>query len=194
LGDRSPAALPLTGTLSLFKNTAHQKKLTARFSAVTIFTEHEVYMPLITIEQATDYILAFAHEHQDFISNMKLQKLLYYAQAWHLALKNQPLFEAEFEAWIHGPVHPATYQRFKAYTFNNIDLAVEKPNLPPEAETFLLEVLEEYFPLTAYALERLTHQEQPWLEARGNLAPTASTSAVIPAATMANYYSKQARV
>jgi uncharacterized phage-associated protein len=114
-----------------------------------------------TIDQIADYIIDFAHESGAFISNLKLQKLVYYAQAWHLALKERPLFDGEFEAWVHGPVNPALYQRFKVYSYNSIGKDVVKPALDPETETFMQDLLAEYFELDAYELERLTHQETP---------------------------------
>ena len=50
-----------------------------------------------------EYIL----EREGAISTMKLQKLLYFAQGWSLAITNEPLFEDDFEAWSSGPVLPA---------------------------------------------------------------------------------------
>ena len=52
--------------------------------------------------------------------NLKLQKLVYYAQAWHLALRDVPLFEEDFEAWVHGPVIPALYQEYKKFGWRPI--------------------------------------------------------------------------
>lgn len=49
----------------------------------------------------------------DAISNMKLQKLLYYAQGFALALLDKPLFDEDFEAWAHGPVLRCIYNKYK---------------------------------------------------------------------------------
>lgn len=148
-------------------------------------------MPITTIDLAADYILDFAHEYQAFISNLKLQKLLYYAQAWHLALKGQPLFVARFEAWIHGPVNPEMYQKYKAYGYKNIDADVKKPIFDTTTEAFMQELLEEYFPLDAYELERLTHQEAPWIEARNGLSAAQPSHAIISEDSMRQYYQSQ---
>jgi uncharacterized phage-associated protein len=145
-----------------------------------------------TAKQIADYILFFAHDSGSFISNLKLQKLLYYTQAWHLALKDRPLFDGKFEAWVHGPVHNDTYQIFKVYGYKNIDAEVSKPELDDETESFLKEVMEEYFPLDAYQLEQLTHQESPWIIARGNLPPTEPSNAVISESEMTKFYRAQA--
>ena len=60
-------------------------------------------------QQIADYLIAFSHSVGDPISNLKLQKLLYYAQAWYLALHNEPLFPESIEAWVHGPAVPPVY-------------------------------------------------------------------------------------
>ena len=57
----------------------------------------------------------------DTISNLKLQKLCFYAQAWALALRDRALFENECEAWAHGPVVPELYDRFKHNGWQAID-------------------------------------------------------------------------
>ncbi|MFD2419431.1 Panacea domain-containing protein [Amycolatopsis pigmentata] len=48
------------------------------------------------------------------LSNLKLQKLLYYAQGHYLALTGRPLFDDEIQAWSHGPVVPAVYRQWNA--------------------------------------------------------------------------------
>ena len=54
-------------------------------------------------------------EAGDSISNLKLQKLLYYAQGAHLALRDEPLFGEPIEAWTHGPVVPSVYRQYKQH-------------------------------------------------------------------------------
>lgn len=66
-------------------------------------------MAELAAKRVADYIIAFAHEHGDPVSNLKLQKLLYYAQAWHLALHDNPLFDERIEASVHGPAVPPVY-------------------------------------------------------------------------------------
>ena len=51
------------------------------------------------------------------MTHKKLQKLCYYAQAWYYALKNKRLVDSDFQAWSHGPVSPALYERFKSFKF-----------------------------------------------------------------------------
>ncbi len=61
----------------------------------------------VTSDIIADYVIYFYHEHGDCITNLKLQKLVYYIQAWYLALnKNTPLFNEDFQAWVHGHRYP----------------------------------------------------------------------------------------
>lgn len=55
------------------------------------------------------------------LTNLKLQKLLYFAYGVHLSLFNQRLFESKIEAWQHGPVVPDVYQEFKSFGKNKIN-------------------------------------------------------------------------
>ena len=67
-----------------------------------------------TARQVAHYFLSFTDEEAvEFISNMKLQKLCYCAQGFHLALTGKPLFPESIEAWTHGPVIPALYRSYK---------------------------------------------------------------------------------
>ena len=121
---------------------------------------------MTTAQQIANYILWSSHESGSFLSNLKLQKLLYYVQAWNLAVYGRPLFLEKFQAWIHGPVIPEIYGRFESYQWRNIDEAVERPALDERTIAFIEEVLEEYGPLDARRLEYLTRREDPWIEAR----------------------------
>jgi uncharacterized phage-associated protein len=134
------------------------------------------------------YIVWFAHEHGDPISNLKLQKLLYYAQAWYLALKDRPLFDDPIEAWVHGPVVPNVYREYRDWSWQPIARDVTRPELDSEIVAHLDEVMEAYGGLSAFYLERLTHSERPWRKARGKLPADAQSHAEISQAEMRDYY------
>ena len=119
--------------------------------------------------EAAEYLLRAAHEHGSFISNLKLQKMLYYAQGWHLALRGGPLFPERFEAWVHGPVVRSVYQQYKGFGWRSIDTDVSNPAVDEATAAVLDGVVQRYLPLDAYALELMTHREPPWLAARGDL-------------------------
>jgi uncharacterized phage-associated protein len=148
-----------------------------------MLTRHKV-----TCYDVADYFIRLANETGSFISNLKLQKLVYYAQAWHLAIYDIPLFESDFEAWVHGPVIPALYQEYRPFGWKPILKDVEKPRFPQDVQNFLAEVSEVYFGCDAYELERMTHQEDPWVKARGGLPMDVPSNEVISKESMREYY------
>jgi uncharacterized phage-associated protein len=143
---------------------------------------------MTSAQTIAEYVLWTAHESGSFISNLKLQKLLYYIQAWHLSVFRRPLFPEKFQAWPHGPAIPEIYRRYKHYGWRNIDEAVDCPSLEPTVTRFIEEVLDEYGPLDARRLESLTHREDPWIEARNGLEDAEPCSNEISEGTMEQYY------
>ena len=150
------------------------------------------YMSTVTANTVADFFLHFAHEHGDCLTNLKLQKLVYYAQAWHLALKKKPLFADSIEAWIHGPVVPSLYRRFKSNKWNPISDNPKKPALLTATEKLLEEVLQVFGGYSAWQLECMTHQEAPWRNARKGLADDQNGDREIPHDEMRDFYRKLA--
>ena len=143
-----------------------------------------------TVDQIADTLIQLSRERNIEITNLKLQKLLFYAQAWYLTLgrTGAPLFDAEFEAWVHGPVVPSVFRRFKEYRWNAIAAPVKALD-DPHLLAYLNEVLSKYGSLSARQLEHLTHQEAPWQEARRGVAPDESSSQVITRESIKRFYS-----
>lgn len=142
---------------------------------------------LLSCFDIAEYFIGLAHDTGSFVSNLKLQKLVYYAQAWHLALYESPLFAEDFQAWIHGPVIPSLYQKYKPFGWQPISAEVN-PDLPKATVQFLNDVADEYFACDAYELEQMTHAEFPWMQARRGLPPDAPSEAVIQKRWMQEYY------
>lgn len=125
------------------------------------------------------------------ISAMKLQKLMYYSQAWTLVWDEEPLFAEDFEAWANGPVLPSLY------TLHRGMFKVDSGLLPNGVTQRLTErqrgnidrVLKFYGDKTAQWLSNLTHQEAPWLQTRGQLAAGDLCTQKIPQALIHEYYS-----
>lgn len=134
------------------------------------------------------YIVRFFQDAGDPVSNLKLQKLLYYVQGWHLALLGKPAFPDRFEAWVHGPVQPATYGNYKAYRWSPITAELPVPEIPDETVEVIKSVLETYGGDGGYQLELRTHQEAPWLVARGALSPDQESSAIITHESMKAFF------
>lgn len=128
----------------------------------------------------------------DSITHLKIQKLLYYVQAWGMVLAKKSFFSEKFQAWAHGPVLPSVYHELKTHGFNNIagEIIVNKAQFDEAINEILTEVWGTYGELSAKHLEQLTHQELPWQEARGNISPEARSENEINPETMTYYYSK----
>jgi uncharacterized phage-associated protein len=133
-------------------------------------------------------VAAYILKRSGALSTVKLQKLVYYSQAWHLVWDDEPLFEAQVEAWANGPVAPKLYQKhrgsFRVNGWKWGDANALKLN---EGETVDV-ILSTYGKKSAQWLSELTHSEDPWREARGDLAPGERGDAVITQAAMVEYY------
>lgn len=124
----------------------------------------------------------------DVLTHLKLQKLVYYSQAWALALYDRPLFEEEIEAWSHGPVVPSLFQEYKIFGWDSLPTVEECADFDDETEELLVEILDIYGQHSAKHLEILTHRERPWQLARGNLSPEERSNAIITKQSMAEFY------
>lgn len=131
------------------------------------------------------------------MSPKKLQKMLYYAYAWTLTLMNENedelntrLFDAKFEAWVHGPVVKSVYDKYKengSQEIPKLDTIYEmKDN--DEIVDILEQVMDIYGGFNGNQLENITHQEEPWKNARKDLQPYEATNNVIPDKDMFRYY------
>ncbi len=139
------------------------------------------------------YFVWKANTEKKPITNKKLQKLLYYVQAWHLVFYNTPLFTEPIEAWVHGPAVRGLYGHYKRFGFDPIEEEVSKADLVrPDAED--RELLDETWALyggyDAEYLERLAHHEDPWRQARNGLDLSDISDNVISHESMKTYYSK----
>jgi uncharacterized phage-associated protein len=130
--------------------------------------------------------------HITDVSNLKLQKLLYYAPAWNLAFTGASRFPNDIEAWVHGPAIPVVFRRFKALGWSTIELPVI-PHQDANLSRHLRSVLTSYGRFSATQPERLTHSEGPWLKARKGLAPDVPSHAVISCNDMKEFYRAQLR-
>lgn len=159
---------------------------------------------LIDISHFSKYLAdSFCYSGEP-ITNKKLQKLLYYTQAWHLVYFDTQLFNELPEAWVHGPVYPSVYDRYKRFQSKPIwndenhplSKTVELFNsfgFSEEQKDFLEAILKYYGGRSALELELLSHREQPWLEARNGLADYDISANKISVESMKNYYTSLKR-
>lgn len=133
------------------------------------------------------YIITRANE----MTAMKLQKLVYYSQAWSLVWDEEPLFEENIEAWANGPVVKALYEyhrgQFKVNENTFLDGDINALNL--NQKDSINKVLDELEDKSGQWLSELTHMESPWKDARGNLKPTERSNKVIDISAIHEYYS-----
>ena len=101
-------------------------------------------------------------EHGDTISNLKLQKMMYYQQGFHLAYFGTPLFDEDIVPWQYGPVVPSVYKEYKSFESNSISTSKEGISLSDDEEELFNNVYEEYNQFSAVALMKMTHEESPW--------------------------------
>ena len=108
-------------------------------------------------------------EDSEFITNLKLQKLLYYAQGCYLAQKDESLIKEDFFFFLHGPVIRKIYDKFRAYGSNGIQYEEDyNDNLDEETKVLLKKVYDKFGQYTAWKLRDMTHQETPWKETPRN--------------------------
>lgn len=122
----------------------------------------------------------------------KLQKLCYYAQAWHCALFGGSMFGENFEAWVHGSVNRTLYSLYAHYGWSKIPQKnFDERLLPDDALAILNAVYDTYGGFTGDELEALTHSDWPWRKARGALQPWEICTSIISNDDMRDYYLKQ---
>ena len=134
------------------------------------------------------------------MNQLKMQKLLYYVQAYHLAYFDKPIIEDDFEAWVHGPVSRKIWNEFKGvsllyddFYFENEASGLEaitsvEATLSPEQVELINDVLSEYGGLSSYKLECLTHEETPWKTARKGVPAGEPSDNLISKDLMQHFY------
>lgn len=144
-------------------------------------------------QRLADFILFSASKREIHLTNLKLQKLLYYSQAWYLAIAGKPLFDERIEAWIHGPVVPPVFGNFKHFRASIIDeipvdAKIEPGDVRRPIQDHIDEILDVYGAFSGSQLESLTHREDPWLDARNGVAADEPSNNIISHDSMMSFY------
>ena len=139
---------------------------------------------MVSVFDVAEYIL----RKKGQMTAWKLQKLVYYSQAWSLVWDDRPLFRARIEAWTNGPVAPTLYREHRGiFKVRKIDKG--KPNnLDQDARDTTDVVLEYYGDKSPQWLSDLTHMEEPWRRARIGIPEGARSGNEITHDSMAEYY------
>lgn len=144
-----------------------------------------------------DYIL----KRSGCMSHLKLQKILYYCEGYHLAYFDKPLITEDFEAWVHGPVCREVYNQLKEKSILYTDVCYKKGSGNPEKKLkkelttsqidLINDVIDNLGTWKGFELENATHSELPWIEARGGIDNAAKCNSIVSKATMKKFYKKE---
>lgn len=162
----------------------------------------------VNISELSDYLIFKFQNDGIPLTPLKLQKLLYYLQAWHTVFFDKhPLFEEKPEAWSNGPVYRSIYDRYKANWLRNTPISFKyessgelleklkesfnKLKLEDQQIKFLEALLNKYGFLSPEKLVFLTHSESPWNEAREGYGPFDKCNETISIESMYQYYSNR---
>lgn len=135
-------------------------------------------------------VAKYVLNHAGAMTTMKLEKLVYYCQAWSLAWDGIPLFNEDFEAWSNGPVCPELFASHKGkFWLENDYYDKNSNNIFSETQLETMNaVLDGYADKEPQWLSELTHKERPWRETRKDVKPGEFCNSVIPKELMQEYY------
>jgi uncharacterized phage-associated protein len=139
-------------------------------------------------------VAAYILKKKGAISALRLQKLVYYAQAWSLVWDDEPLFLSRIEAWVSGPVSPSLYAAHKGQFKVTPEMIAGNSSVLSGSQRETIEgVLKFYGNKPTQWLVDLTHSERPWLDARKGLSPQERGNRIITHEAMAEYYGSLSR-
>ena len=140
------------------------------------------------VDVAKWFINATDRESGDDMTHLKVQKLIYYAQGWSLAYFDTPLFRETLEAWVHGPVAPSVWDQFKEFEWKSLPVQRLTRKIAAPHADLLAAVSGKYGIFSAKKLENMTHNEDPWKAARGDLPDHARCRNAISVEHMKHYF------
>lgn len=141
------------------------------------------------IEIIAEYIIAIGKE----ITPLALQKILYYAQGFYKAFFGKFLFEDDCQAWVHGPVYVNIYEKYKEFKSANIfiDVDYDIEDIIEDEKREILDAVIKYFGYyNGKALEKMSHFETPWINARKGLLPIENSNNIISKNDIKEYFEK----
>jgi uncharacterized phage-associated protein len=124
-------------------------------------------MTTYSASQVASYLLSLGSAEDNDVSNLKLQKLCYYAQGLITAMRGERLFHEEICAWDHGPVVPSLYHAYKVHGSQPIPIVTDfdAEQIDPRDRKALDDIFEYYGQFSPWRLRNMTHEEKPWIDA-----------------------------
>ena len=139
-------------------------------------------------------VIAYVFEKLEEVTPLMLQKLLYFIQGIYSALFGRPIFTEDCRAWVHGPVYPEVYDLFRDFKYNPIDdarfaLLEGTADALTENEKKVIDLVVNTFGLYGgKVLEKITHNEKPWRDARKGYDDSIPSSELLPKESIMKYY------
>ena len=149
---------------------------------------------LFSVSEKMLRVIAYVFEKLEEVTPLMLQKLLYFIQGVYSALYGKPIFEEDCRAWVHGPVYPEVYELFRDFKYNPIDDARfalfegTADSLTEEEKDVIDLVVNTFGMYSGKALERITHNEDPWKEARKGYGDSIPSSELLQKERIMKYY------
>ena len=165
-------------------DTAYKKAMTAADSIESLFSVSDKMLRVI----------AYVFEKLEEVTPLMLQKLLYFIQGIHSALYGKSIFAEDCRAWIHGPVYPEVYELFRDFKYNPIDdarfalLEGMEDTLTDDEKRVIDLVVNTFGMYGGKVLEKITHSEDPWMEARKGYGDSIPSSELLPKERIMKYY------
>ena len=139
-------------------------------------------------------VIAYVFERLEEVTPLMLQKLLYFIQGIYSALYGRPIFTEDCRAWVHGPVYPEVYDLFRDFKYNPIDdarfalLKVTEEALTDDEKRVIDIVVNTFGMYGGKVLERITHNEAPWMDARKGYGDGIPSSELLPKERLMEYF------
>lgn len=133
-------------------------------------------------------VAAYILKKEGAMTAMKLQKLVYYSQAWSLVWDEKPIFQEKVRAWANGPVVQELFSAHQGEFIVDAEPSGNVKNLSRDEKETIKAILKHYGKKDARWLSDLTHKEMPWKIAREGLSDGERGSREITLGSMADYY------
>jgi uncharacterized phage-associated protein len=158
------------------------------------FTAAESIEKLFSVSDKMLLVIAYIFEKLEEVTPLMLQKLLYFIQGVYSALYGRPILEEDCRAWVHGPVYPEVYELFRDFKYNPIDdarfalLEWADDTLTNDEKRVIDLVVNTFGMYGGKVLERITHNEEPWMEARKGYGDGIPSNELLPKEQIMKYY------
>lgn len=165
-------------------DTAYKKAVAAADSIESLFSVSDKMLRVI----------AYVFKKLEEVTPLMLQKLLYFIQGVYSVLYGKPIYAEDCRAWIHGPVYPEVYDLFRDFKYNPIDdarfalLERNEDALTDDERKAVDLVINTFGMYGGKVLEKITHNEDPWIEARKGYGDSIPSSELLPKDRIKKYY------